>query len=99
MYSRTRGGVSGVGGSAAAGETGGGGVEEMQGGAAEGDGLHAGAIKVEAHDGTKTEESVRGNAAVQQYSQCSANLFHRACVEKTKYMHKCPQYSGNIVVP
>ena len=103
IHLKTRGGGSGVGGSTAAGETGGGVMEEIQGGEAEGDGLHAGAIKVEAYDGSNQSvvclESVRGNAVVLQCSQCSANPFHRTFVEKTKFMHKCPQCSCNIVVP
>ena len=48
MHLKTRGGASGVGGSAAAGETGGEGVEEMHGGEAEGEGVHAGTIKLKA---------------------------------------------------
>ena len=75
----------------------------MHGGAAEGEGVHAGTIKIEAYDGSNQcvvcSESVRGNAAVLKCLQCSANPLHRACVEKTECMHKCPQCSGNIVVP
>jgi len=69
MHFKTRGGVIGVGGSAATEETGGGGVEDIQGGAAEK--VHAGAIKVEAYDGPfqYVVESVRSNAAVLQCSQ------------------------------
>ena len=45
---KTRGGASGVGGSAAAGETGGEGVEDMHGGEAGGEGVHADTIKIKA---------------------------------------------------
>ena len=80
MRLKTRGGASGVGGSAAAGVAGGEGVEDMHGGAAEGEGVHAGTIKIEAYDGfyqcVVCSESVRGNAAVLKCSQCSANPLH-----------------------
>jgi len=44
-------------------------------------------------------QSVRGDAAVLRCSQCSSNHFHRSCVEKTDFTHKCLQCSGNTVVP
>jgi len=44
-------------------------------------------------------QSVRGDAAMLHCSQCSSNHFHQSCVEKTEFMHKCLQCSGNTVVP
>ena len=60
-------------------------------------------VKIEEYDGSYEcvicSQSVRGDAAVLHCSQCSLNPFHRSCVEKTEFMHKCPQCSRNTVVP
>jgi len=89
--------------SAAAGERDGGGGEEVGDQREEAGAAASVCVKIEEYDGSYEcvicSQSVRGDAAVLHCSQCSSNPFHQSCVEKTEFMHKCPQCSRNTVVP